>query len=104
MFVGPGRISNVKLLDGGSGDVTLELYDTDVHSASLTPVWRDRTVTASTNVTPNDMPISFARGCLAVLGGTLPGAVIGIGGAVGWGSDGAIRNYAANRKAAVGDI
>ena len=104
MFVGPGRIDNVKLLDGGSGDVTLELYDTDVYNASLTPVWRDRTIVNSTNVSPADVPISFSRGCLALLGGTLPGAVIGIGRAVGWGSDGAIRSYASNRKAAVGGL
>lgn len=104
LFVGPGRIDNAKLLDGGSGDVTLELYDTDVYNSSLTPVFLDRTAAANTNVDAADVPVDFSRGCLAILGGTLPGAVLTIGAGVGWGSDGAIRNYALRRKPAVGGL
>lgn len=104
MFVGPGRIDNIKLLDGGSGDVTLELYDTDVYTASMTPIFRDRTATANVNVDAADVPIDFVRGCLAVLGGTLPGAVLSVCKAVGWGSDGAIRSYASRRVAGVGGL
>lgn len=105
LFVGPGRVDNVKILDGGSGDVLLELYDTDVYTASLEPHWRGRTVTANTDVDAADVPIEFTRGCLARFpAGTAPAAEFAIGSAVGWGSDGAIRNYAANRKPAPGNV
>lgn len=104
LFVGPGRIDNIKLVDGGSGDVIVQLYDTDVYSASLTPIWTDRTNTANTNVDAADVPIAFNRGCLAIISGTLPGAILNIGRAVGWGSDGAIRTYAASRTTAPGGI
>ncbi len=103
-FVGPGKVSNLKLLDGGSGDVTCELYDTDVYSSSLTPVWRERTNANNTNVDAADVPIEFSRGCLMLLGGTSPGAIVNVGRAVGWGSDGAIKAYAARRTAAPGNI
>src|SRR3990167_1649169 len=100
LFMGPGKILNVKIVDGGGGDVIVQLYDTDVYNASLTPIWTDRTNTANTNVDAADVPIEFNRGCLALLSGTLTGAILNIGRAVGWGSDGAIRTYAVNRKAA----
>jgi hypothetical protein len=101
LFMGPGRIDNIKLLDGGSGDVTVELYDTDIFTSSLTPRWRERTAANNTNVDAADVPITFVRGCLAIIGGTLPGVIFNIGRAVGWGSDGAIRNYAARRKPSI---
>lgn len=98
LFVGPGRIDNVKILDGGSGDVTLELYDTDVYSSSLTPVWYDRTASNNVNVDAAEVPIEFRHGCLAILGGTTPGASFKIGRAVGYGSDGAVLGYGMRRK------
>ena len=104
LFVGSGCIDNVKILDGGSGDVLVELYDTDVYSASLTPVWLDRTSSANVNVDAADMPVQFSRGCLAIVAGTTPGVSFNIGRANGWGSDGAIRTHAAKRVAAPGDI
>jgi len=104
VFMGPGRIENMKILDGGSGDVVVQLFDTDVYSASLTPVWTDRTNSANTNVDAADVPVDFSRGCLAILSGTLPGAIMHIGSAVAWGSDGAIRSYAARRTEAPGGI
>ena len=104
LFVGPGRIENIKLLDGGSGNVLVEVYDTDVYSASLTPIWIDRTATNNVNVDAADMPVEFSRGCLAILAGTLPGASFTIGRASGWGSEGAIRTYAGKRVPAPGDI
>ena len=104
LFVGPGRIDNIKLLDGGSGDVLVELYDTDVYSASLTPVWLGRTVVNNTHVDAADVPVEFSRGCLAIVAGTTPGAQFTLGRAVGWGSDGAIRTYASKRVPAPGNI
>lgn len=101
LFVGPGTIDNAKILDGGSGDVVMQLCDTDVYTSSLTPVWQDRTTTNNASVDAADVPVEFSRGCLALLSGTLPGANLKIGSAVGWGSDGAIRSYAARRTARV---
>lgn len=94
LFVGGGRVDNIKLIDGGGGDMTCELYDTDIYSASLTPVWRGRTVVANTDVDAADVPVTFSRGCLAVLTGTLPAAQFTLGRATGWGSDGAVRGVA----------
>src|SRR3990167_10851488 len=96
MFVGPGKVKAVTILDGGSGDVSLELYDTDTYRASMSPVWRSRTVVNNTDVPVMGLDIPFSRGCLAVLGGTLPGAIIQIDNAVQWGSDAAIKSYAIN--------
>ncbi len=97
LFVGPGRIGNVKLIDQGGGNVVLQLYDADEYSASLSPVWYGQTVVANVDVDAADVPIEFTRGCLAVLSGTLPIAQFQISRAVGWGSDGAVKTYAAKR-------
>ena len=105
LFVGSGQLDNVKILDGGSGDVILELYDTDVYNASLEPRWRGRTTTANVDVDAADVPIEFTRGCLArFVAGTLPGGQFAIGRAVGWGSDGAVRTYASKRIPAPGNL
>lgn len=109
LFVGPGRVDNVKIIDDGGGDNEMELYDTDVYSASLEPRWRGRTVTANTDVDAADVPIEFTRGCLVRFpagggGGRVVAGEFNIGRAVGWGSDGAIRNYAHNRKPTPGNV
>jgi hypothetical protein len=105
LFVGAGRIDNVKIIGDGNTDTTLELYDTDVFNASMEPVWFGQAGTASVDVDAADVPIDFSRGCLALLAGTGPtGAQFVIGRATGWGSDGAIRTHAARRKAAPGGL
>lgn len=105
LFVGSGQLDNIKILDGGSGDVIMELYDTDVYTASLEPKWRGRTTTANVDVDAADVPIMFQRGCLARFpAGTLPGGQFAIGRAVAWGSDGAIRTHASKRQAGPGGL
>ena len=104
LFVGAGRIGNVKLIDTGGGDCVLELYDVDTFSTSLTPIWYGHTVTASVDVDAADVPIDFTRGCLAVLSGTLPAAQFFISRAAGWGSDGAVKTHASKRLPAAGGI
>lgn len=104
LFVGSGRIGNVKLIDTSGGDVVLELYDTDVFSASLSPIWYGQTTTANVDVDAADVPIDFTRGCLAILSGTLPAAQFQISRAVGWGSDGAVKTHAAKRLPSAGGI
>ena len=97
LFVGAGKIGNVKLIDSGGGNVVLELYDADEYFASLTPVWFGQTVAANVDVDAADVPIEFTRGCLAILSGTLPMAQFQISRAAGWGSDGAVKTHAAKR-------
>ena len=104
LFVGAGQLDNVKILNGGGTDSTLELYDTDIYNASLRPLWRGTAPTANVDTDAADVPVVFTRGCLARLAGTLTGAQFSIGRAVGWGSDGAIRNYAARRISSVGGL
>ena len=99
LFMGSGTIGNVKIIDTGGGDVVLELYDVDEYSASSEPRWYGKTITASVDVDAADVPIEFTRGCLAVLSGTLPAAQFQISSATGWGSDGAIKTHAVNRRA-----
>lgn len=97
LFMGSGQIGNVKIIDGGGGDATLQLYDADVYNASLTPRWYGQTATANVDVDAADVPIDFSRGCLAILAGTTPAAQFYIQKAKAWGSDGAIRTYAMKR-------
>lgn len=103
-FVGAGRLGNVKVIDGGSNDVIVELYDTDTYNSSLEPRWRGRTATANVDVDAADVPIDFSRGCLVLITGTTPGCQFQITRATGWGSDGAIRTHAAKRLPTSGDI
>ncbi len=96
IFVGPGAVDEVKIIDGGSGDVQLELYDSDVYHESLEPKWRGRTAANDTDEVEYPT-LSFSRGCFARFNaGTLPGAMIHITRA-GTLSEGAMRNYAVRR-------
>ncbi len=100
LFVGSGKVTDITVIDGGSNNVTLELYDTDIYNASLSPIWRGRTKTASLDVNFTiEEPIRFRRGCLALLGGTLPAASFSMKGMTGWGSDGAVKTHASKRIA-----
>ncbi|MAH45615.1 hypothetical protein CMI37_07285 [Candidatus Pacearchaeota archaeon] len=101
IFVGPGRVDNVKILDGGTGDVEIELFDADVYHASLEPVWRGRTIVASTDVDAADVPVRFHRGCyVRVVGGTLPGVMVRIGRASNY-SEGTMKSYVSRRSASL---
>lgn len=99
-FVGGGQLGNVKLIDGGGGDVVCEIYDTDEYSSSLTPRWYGQTATANIDVDAADVPIDFARGCLIILSGTTPAAQFYVQKAKAWGSDGAVRTHATKRTPA----
>lgn len=99
LFVGPGRLHNVTLIDGGSGDSTVTLYDTDL--AETTDDGNAKAILQSTAnseiVDPAGMPVDFTRGCYVSLAGTNPQAILQVNRAVAYGSDGAIRNYALRR-------
>ena len=109
VFVGHGVLENVQLITGGTDNV-LEVFDTD--TANVLDVGKRKvhllTSTSGEVVDPAGMPITITRGCYVKLSGTQgangPFALVKVGRAVGWGSDGAIRNYGARRKQLPGNV
>lgn len=98
-FVGPGIVDNVSLLAGNGTDCVLTLYDTDrADTTNTAPRLILRNLTANEGpIDPAGMPLTFTRGCYVHLAGTNPQGIIQIRRASGYGSEGAIRNYAARR-------
>lgn len=77
IILGPGQLEDVYLLDGGSSDTTLSLYDTD--SADLSAGLIVPTLQLTSGYRSGDPYLStatFKRGVYAVLGGTDPQAWI----------------------------
>lgn len=109
VFVGHGVLENVTLATGFT-DNTLEIYDTDTGYTSDITKRRVYLTTSTTGevVDPAGMPIVLTRGCYVKLSGTTgttgPFATVKIGKAVGWGSDGAIRNYGNKRRQLIGNV
>lgn len=104
VFVGAGTVENVSLLSGAATDNVLSLYDTD-NAATLdaqnVKVELKNTV-ASEVVDPAGTPATFQRGCYVALSGTNPRALVKIGWAQGYWSQGRVKQHALNRKAAPG--
>jgi len=98
-FVGHGILDNVSLYSGAGTDCVLQVWDTDtanVTDSSLMLTLKNLT-NNETPVDPAGVPIELTRGCYIVLTGTDPQAEVKIRRAVGYGGDGAIRNYAFRR-------
>jgi hypothetical protein len=105
IFVGNGRIDNVTLL---SGDTTVnnqvKIYNTDTADTNDAShiVAELRNTAVKEIVDPAGMPVRVTRGAFVQITGTVetggPRALVQIGAAQGWGSEGAIRNYAAKRS------
>ena len=75
-FVGPGRVEWVSIIDGGSNDVEVELYDVNRWTADWEPKWRGRTVVANTDVS-EFVDLDFKYGCLVrIVAGTLGSVVL----------------------------
>ncbi len=104
VFVGNGRIDNITLLSGDTSiDAVIKIFDTDqadLNDASNIVAELHNTA-ASEIVDPAGMPVNITRGAYVQISGTVedfgPRALLQIGAAVGWGSEGAIRNYASRR-------
>lgn len=101
-FVGPGVVNNVTLLSSTTtADCVLELYDTDTADTSRpeTLVARLRNTATDEVVDPAGMPVEVTRGAYVSLSGTDPdiSAMLQIGRAVAYGSEGAIRSYGLRR-------
>lgn len=109
VWVGHGVLENVQLITGGT-DNQLEVFDTD--TANTVDVSKRKvhlqTATSGEVVDPAGMPVVLTRGCYVKLSGTAgalgPFAIVKIGRAVGFGSDGAIRNYGTKRKQLIGNV
>lgn len=100
LFFGNGRIENISLLSGAATDNVVSIYDTDAadtNDASNIVAELKNTSAANELVDPAGMPVRVTRGAYVVMTGTNPRALVQIGAAQGWGSDGAIRGYAARR-------
>ena len=98
--IGPCCVDAANLISGTGTDTYLELYDSDevIRTDSVTVAgtlkWRLDHVAPSL-----DTPLEFHRGVYAVIGGTTPRALVHLTRATAYGSEGAVRSWAATRKA-----
>lgn len=80
-FLGAGRIEHVNLIDGGSNDSVLRIYDTD--EGQFTPIGALRETlksnAASSSVQSFHRGFSVSRGAYVELSGTNPQALIRLG-------------------------
>ena len=99
VFVGNGRVENITLLSGNGTNNVVKIHDTDVADTNDASniVAELKNTAANETVDPAGMPVRVTRGAYVAMTGTDPRALVQIGAAQGWGSEGAIRNYAAKR-------
>jgi hypothetical protein len=94
-FVGTGQVLNASLLSGAAQDNVLQIFDTDqnntLHSGRMKLELKN--VVNSDIVDPAGVPIDVQRGCYVVLTGTNPRAMISIGNAQGYYSQGRIKQH-----------
>ncbi len=105
-FIGGGEINNITLMDGGSGNSVVSVYDTDTGNtddASAIVVELKSTANNET-VDPAGMPVLVRRGCYVALSGTNPRALVQIKRAKAYHSDASIRSYGRKRKALAGGV
>jgi hypothetical protein len=104
VFVGSGTVENVSLMSGAATDCVLSIFDTDVGSTNdANNVKLELRNTANSElVDPAGVPVYCQRGCYVSLSGTNPRAIVKIGWAQGYWSDGRIKQHGAKRKAAPG--
>lgn len=105
VFVGAGCVENVTLLSGAGADNVLQVFDTDVNNTlHLGRVKLElKNVTNSEMVDPAGTPVHVQRGCFVNLTGTNPRAIVKIGYAQGYWSQGRIKQHGAKRIPAPGN-
>ena len=99
LFVGPGRIDNVTMITGNATDNVVKVFDTDdgdTNDAGNVKSQLSNGVALESVDLPN-LPVEIRRGAYISMSGTNPSALVQIGSAIGYGSDGAIRNYGSRR-------
>lgn len=104
VFVGAGCIENATLLSGAATDNVLSIFDTDVGSTldASNTILELKNVTGGDPVDPAGVPAIVQRGAFVQLSGTNPRAMISIGDAQGYFSEGRIKQHGTHRKAAPG--
>lgn len=104
VFVGAGTIENATLLSGAATDNVMSIFDTDVGSTldASNTVLELKNVTGGDPVDPAGVPAIVQRGAFVQLSGTNPRAMVTIGDAQGYFSEGRIKQHGTNRKAAPG--
>ncbi len=104
VFVGTGNVLNATLLSGSGTDSVLQVFDTDVASVldASNVKLELKNVAVNDPVDPAGVPIQVVRGCYVQLSGTVPRAMVNVGSAQGYWSDGRIKQHGAKRKAAPG--
>lgn len=98
-FVGQGTIENASLLSGAGTDCVLQIFDTDVNNTLHTGRMKLELKNTANNelVDPAGVPINVQRGCYVTLAGTNPRAMLKIGRAQGYYSQGRIKQHGAKR-------
>lgn len=98
-FVGAGKVMNASLLSGGGTDNVLQIFDTDVNNTLHTGRMKLELKNVANNdiVDPAGVPVTVQRGCYVTLAGTNPRAMIQIGSAQGYYSQGRIKQHGAKR-------
>ena len=104
VFVGSGTIENVSLLSGAAADNILQVFDTDVNNTDHVGRMKLelKNTAASELVDPAGVPADFQRGAYVVMSGTNPRALVKIGRAQGYWSQGRIKQHGSERKSAPG--
>lgn len=104
VFVGQGKVENVTLLSGAGTDNVVTIYDTDIGNTSdASKVKLELKNTANNElVDPAGTPVHVQRGCYVSLSGTNPRAIVKVGFAQGYWSDGRIKQHGAARVATPG--
>ena len=99
-FVGTGQVLNASLLSGVATDCVLQVFDTDqnntLHIGRMKLELKN--VVNSDIVDPAGVPIDVQRGCYVVLTGTNPRAIISVGMAQGYYSQGRIKQHGVQWK------
>lgn len=105
-FIGPGKIANISLMSGAGTDCVVTVHDTDVASTQDASNIKVELKNTANNelVDPAGMPIYVNRGAYISMSGTNPRALVQIERAVAYGSDGAVRSYAAARAPATRNV
>ncbi len=103
-FVGSGTVLNASLYSGAGTNNVLQIFDTDLNNTNHVGRMKLelKNVVNSDIVDPAGVPLRVQRGCYVVLTGTDPRAMIQIGAAQGYYSQGRIKQHGAKWKSTPG--
>lgn len=99
VFLGEGTVENISLLSGAGTDCVLSVFDTDIADTTMANnvVVELKNTANNELIDPAGTPAVLRRGCYVALSGTNPRALVKIGRARGYGSDGLIKSLGYER-------